>query len=67
MGLPLGARESTIDFSPDMEGGRHGYLSIHETKNSIIGLKVMPWDERYDGIWTSRRGHAFARITPPAD
>ncbi len=25
----------------------------HETKHSIVGLKVVPWEERYDGLWKS--------------
>jgi hypothetical protein len=23
----------------------------HETKNSVIGLKVVPWDEAFAGMW----------------
>jgi hypothetical protein len=25
----------------------------HETKNSILGLKIMPWRERYKDLWKS--------------
>jgi len=28
-----------------------------ETAHSILGLKVLPWDERYEDLWESERDH----------
>ena len=41
---------STPDRWPEL---RHKLGTGQETKHSIIGLKVVPWHERYEDLWKS--------------
>jgi len=54
MARPCGEKILDPTFTPHMWPEFRAKLSQHkETLHSILGLKVVPWDERYADIWTS--------------
>lgn len=51
---PVGEKVAQPDQDPPRWAAFRDKLCLgQETKNSIVGLKVVPWRERYEGLWKS--------------
>jgi len=63
---PCGEKVLTPESTPARWSAVRQKLCLGmETKNSILGLKIVPWNPKYERLWEKAEGTAYA--IPPAD